>query len=101
MPLKRPPKMTRREFLRSAPVNPVAGRTGGQRYQSYLTAYQRKFGAARGQSTQRPLPTLESLLGQVGQFETPAQLEARANRMANQGVKAQQSIIREEAALMR
>jgi hypothetical protein len=97
----RAPKMTRKEFLRSKPVNPVGGRTGGQRYQSYLTAYQRKYGPTRRQSAQGPVPSIESLLGQVGRFETPAQLEARANRMAGQGIKSQQAIIREEAKLLR
>jgi len=101
MALKRPPKLTRREFLRKAPTNPVQGRTSGQRYQSYLTAYQRQHGPAKAQVTQSPLPTMESLLGQVGRFETPAQLEARANRMAGAGIKQQQAMIREEAALMR
>jgi hypothetical protein len=101
MALKRPPKLTRKEFLRKAPTNPVQGRSGGQRYQSYLTAYQRQHGPAKAQVTQRPLPTIESLLGQVGRFETPAQLEARANRMAGQGIAQQQTMIREEAALMR
>jgi len=97
----RPPKLTRQEFLRKKPVNPIAGRSGGQRYQAYLTAYQNKYKPVKTQAAQSPLPTLQSLLAQVGQFETPAQLEARANRMANQGVKAQQAIIREEAARMR
>jgi hypothetical protein len=97
----RPPKLTRQEFLRKKPVNPVAGRSGGQRYQAYLTAYQNKYKPVRQQAPQNPVPTLQSLLAQVGRFETPAQLEARANRMANQGVKAQQAIIREEAAAMR
>jgi hypothetical protein len=97
----RPPKLTRKEFLRKVPTNPVQGRSSGQRYQSYLTAYQRQHGPARQQVTQRPLPTIESLLGQVGRFETPAQLEARANRMAGAGIKQQQTMIREEAALMR
>jgi hypothetical protein len=101
MAVKRPPKLTRQEFLRKAPVNPVAGRTGGQRYQSYLTAYQNRYKPVRQQAPQNPVPTLQSLLARVGQFETPAQLEARANRMANQGVTAQQTIIREEAARMR
>jgi hypothetical protein len=97
----RPPKLTRKEFLRKVPTNPVQGRSAGQRYQSYLTAYQRKFNPVRQQSGQRPLPTIESLLSRVGQFETPAQLEARANRMAGAGIKQQQTMIREEAALMR
>jgi hypothetical protein len=99
--VKRPPKLTRQEFLRKAPINPVAGRTGGQRYQSYLTAYQRQYKPVRTQAPQNALPTIASLLSRVGQFETPAQLEARANRMANAGVTAQQAIIREEAKRLR
>lgn len=97
----RPPKLTRQEFLRKKPINPVAGRSGGQRYQAYLTAYQNKYKPVRQQAPQNAVPTLQSLLAQVGRFETPAQLEARANRMANAGIKSQQAIIREEAALMR
>lgn len=97
----RPPKLTRQEFLRKKAVNPIAGRSGGQRYQAYLTAYQNKYKPVTQQAPQNPVPTLQSMLARLGQFETPAQLEARANRMANQGVKSQQTIIREEAKLMR
>lgn len=47
-----------------------------------------------------PLPTYLSLLKSI-HIETPAQIEARANRLANQGILAQQKLIREEAAQMR
>ena len=92
-----PRRKTKRQFL--------AGRPGGN-YKAYTNAYTRQHGSPPGRAAggrpNQPYagPTYESLLRGV-RFETPAQQEARANRMANQGILAQQKIIREEAALMR
>jgi hypothetical protein len=105
-PGKIPPRLTYAQFIKKRAVNPVRGRTTKDRYQSYLNAYTTQHGGPHGPTAHgRPNqpfagPSYESLLRGVT-IETPAQLEARANRMANQGVKAQQAIIREEAKRLR
>jgi hypothetical protein len=98
MAVKLPPRrLTKQQFLHKHPKGT---------YQNYVNAYTRQHGGPHGPSAagrpNQPFagPTYESLLRGL-RFETPAQLEARANRMANQGIKSQQAIIREEAKLMR
>jgi hypothetical protein len=104
-----PITLTKPQFLKKRPQARYGARgTADQRYQSYLNFIK----SARDKPpVQAPrivpkappgpkLPTYLSLLKGI-QIETPAQIEARANRLANQGITAQQKLIRDEAAAMR
>jgi hypothetical protein len=86
------PSFNKQQFLQKQP---------GGSFQNYQSFLRRKRGVAEPKPARpRALPTLSSLLGSI-QIETPAQLEARANRMTQQGITSQQGIIREEAKMMR
>ena len=87
---------------------PSRGRTGKERYQSYLNAYKTQHGGPHGSCRQgcacQPAlrrTDLRVACCAASSLRRPQQMEARANRMANQGITAQQKIIREEAKLMR
>jgi len=94
------PALNRQQFLQRKP---------GGNYGSYLQWLTRKrpdWDPSRAYETQTVpspqvrgrIPTYEDLLRRVGiaQFETPAQLEARANRMAQTQLTSQRSIIADE-----
>jgi hypothetical protein len=93
------PALTRQEFFAARPKG---------NYQNYLSFLQRKrpgWDISRPQAAQRvgppkrgPLPSYESMLRGLS-FETPAQLEARANRMAAQQSKASQQMIAQDYKL--
>jgi hypothetical protein len=93
------PALTKQQFK--------AARPHGQ-YENYLKFLQRKRpgwdinrpGVAQrvGPPKQGPLPSYESMLRGLS-FESPAQLEARANRMAAQQAKASQSMIAQDYKL--
>ena len=96
-PVSPPRRLTKQQFLHKRPQG---------NYQAYTRAYTRQHGGPHGPTAQgRPNqpftgPTYESLLRGI-QIESPAQMEARANRMVQQQIAAQQKMIREEAKLMR
>lgn len=90
------PALTKSEFLRVKPQG---------NYENYLGYLQRKRGAKWDATkpyvtqhyappAQGALPSYESMLRRLGgQFETPAQLEARANRMAQAQQKSALALI--------
>lgn len=96
-PGKIPRRLTKQQFYAKNPKGI---------YQNYLNAYTRQHGGPHGPTARgRPNqpfagPSYESLLRGIV-IETPAQLQKRANQMAQAGIRAQQQIIREEAARMR
>jgi len=89
MALKPPTKLSKQQFL--------ARRPGGV-YQNYLNAYKRQHPAL---DKPRPVTYGGLLAGLQQSFETPAQIEARANRMARQQTATSAADIRAEAKLMR
>lgn len=88
------PVYTKQQFLQVRPKGS---------YQGYLNYINRKRGAQpAGTGAPRPTgagtPTYESLLrGMTTQIETPAQLEARAKRMAEADLASQTSIVRADS----
>jgi hypothetical protein len=93
------PALGRQEFFAARPKG---------NYQNYLRFLQRKrpgWDINRPQAAQRvgppkrgPLPSYESMLRGLS-FETPAQLEARANRMAGQQAKFSQQMLAQDYRL--
>ena len=89
IPKKPPSRLTKQQFL--------ARRPGGV-YQNYLNAYRRQHPAL---DKPRPVTYGGLLAGLQQSLETPAQIEARANRMAQMQYKTSAADVRAEAARMR
>lgn len=84
------PIYTKQQFLQVKP-------TGS--YNAYVNFIKRRRLQGPATPGQAGLPNYETLLRSMPRIESPAQLEARAKRMAEESIGSQRTMIQEEAAL--